>query len=353
MRGDPKEFPFEIRALTGKSCNLILFPWRESHYVERLFWGSINAVTAPIALIVMIDTDLTPTIADIASGSGYVADNKEARKRSQSLLIARSRAFSCASDPEGGSTTLHIGERRGRAESSAASRNVPSSPPCSPAPSAVQGSLMRLLSGHDLTLDDSITAPQHPTVETARTSVSIHTMLCVISNLAVCSTIFPLALRFAQRQSVQITVIVTSDIADFPDNLQEILSAFRNLTETVNNIKIDFLQTPSRDVEAIMTQCAANIYDLIVVGFSESWNSTVGRTDDVGDETVGDVIPPSAASHRSHRTPSISFGAPVIDNAGASYNISAIILPFYLLFICSFLIFYFLFFNLIYRQFYV
>ena len=263
----------------------------------------------------MIDSDLTPTIADIASGSGYLSDNREARKRSQSLLIARSRAFSCASDPEGGGTTLHIGESRGRAESSAVSKNVPSSPPCSPATSAVQGSLKRLLSGHDLTLDESITAPQHPTVETARSSVSIHTMLCIISNVAVCSTIFPLALRFAQRQSLQITVIVTSDIDDYPDNLLEMLSAFRNLTETVNNIKIDFLQTSSRDVEDIMAQCAENIYDLIVVGYSENLNSSIS-SDDVGEEFVGDVIPPSAASHRSHRAPSMSFGTSVIDNTG-------------------------------------
>ena len=195
------------------------------------------------------------------------------------------------------------------------SKNVPSSPPCSPATSAVQGSLRRLLSGHDLTLDESITAPQHPTVETARSSVSIHTMLCIISNVAVCSTIFPLALRFAQRQSLQITVIVTSDIDDYPDNLLEMLSAFRNLTETVNNIKIDFLQTSSRDVEDIMAHCAENIYDLIVVGFSENLNSSIS-SDDVGEEYVGDVIPPSAASHRSHRAPSMSFGASVIDNTG-------------------------------------
>lgn len=44
MRGDPNEFPQEIRALTAKTCSLILLPWRASPYVERLFWASIRLV---------------------------------------------------------------------------------------------------------------------------------------------------------------------------------------------------------------------------------------------------------------------------------------------------------------------
>ena len=326
IRGDPREFPYEIRALTGKSCNLILFPWRASQYVERLFWGSINAVSAPIALIVMLDTTLTPTIADIASGGGNIPDSKEARNRSQSTH-ARARTFSGGSDPDGFTTAVHSGESRGRAASAVSpgifSNNVAGvvSPGCPSSPSPVQGSLMRLLSGHDISVEENNTALQHPIIETSHQSASIESMLCIITNAAICSTMFPLALRFAERKSISITVLVTSDAGEYSDNLTDNLSAFLNIAESLDNIKIHFIQKSSKDVEAIVTHCAEEMYDLIVVGYNGGDEYVKSTEDVIPLSPPPPLSPPSVTNgSRSHRAHSVSFLTSVADSTGTSQH---------------------------------
>jgi len=72
LRGDPLEFPLELKAiceqrntvgidpstetiLTGddlikRGCDILLMPWRATNYVETLFWGSYYLSPAPIAV---------------------------------------------------------------------------------------------------------------------------------------------------------------------------------------------------------------------------------------------------------------------------------------------------------------
>lgn len=167
MRGDPKEFPREIRTVTSRSaCNLILFPWRESQYVERLFWGSLKCSSAPIAIVVMLETALTPTIADIAIG---------VVNRGRSETVSRRRSTSGAS---GMSDTLSQGGQGGYSEgTSATAVPIPSSPI-----SSFKNLLQRekrereAFAGSPVTSEDGFIAAEDPLQ-----NISIKTVLAVIT----------------------------------------------------------------------------------------------------------------------------------------------------------------------------
>ena len=318
MRGDPREFPHEIRNLTSKSCNLILMPWRVSLYVERLFWGSMRSLTSPIALIVMLDTNLTPTIADIATGAGGgTGMEREVRNRSQSAAAARSRALSSVSDPDG-SASSYPGDCRGRSDSILAS-TVPtsggvsmSSPQYSPAPSsAVQGSLMRLLSGHDTAHLEENTPQPLPTVETGRQSVCIRSMVCVITGSSMCQALLPLALRLAEKMSLQVTVLVAAEISELPDCLLGALAVFKKAAEFIRNIKIEYMSISCKDVDSIVSHCADRMYDLIAFGYRDYGGEG-------GGESSEDLIPPPLG--RVHRSSSISFATSAPDSSGKIFS---------------------------------
>lgn len=297
MRGDPREFPHEIRGITNKTCNLILFPWRQSQYVETLFWGTIRSATAPIALLVMLDTYLTPTIADIAieSGTGIVGEMN--RNRSHSAAVARSRAMSVSSDPETNSTVEDKSKYDGI------------SPPTGVSPSSTpQGSLLSRKKSTSVPNDDVPVQNQNSSSEGSRQSVTIKSMLCVITASTICTAIFPLVLRFAERKSVEITVLVTSDRRTFPDMLIESLAAFRRIVENTSNVTVTILTTPSEDIESILSHCTLKMYDLIVFGFS-----------DICGMDSGGIVDPIPLLTRGHRSASMSFSTSALDGTGTGY----------------------------------
>ena len=270
----------------------------------------------------MLDTTLTPTIADIAAGgngSTTHAAEREVRNRSQSHAIARSRAFSTVSDPDQAGASSYPGDCRGDSAialstalpTPTSSFQSPSSnvvtPPNSPPPSASHGSLMRLLSGHEGPVEDPATAIA---VETNRQSMPIRTMLCVVTGSAMCASIFSLALRFADRRSIQITVQITSDWRDYPNSLLDSLESFRQAASSISNITLVFMSTPSSDIDGILERCTEKIFDLIVFGFSEQGCDGGERRE----EAPSLPVPLS----RSHRSASMSFGfdAVPLDAAG-------------------------------------
>ena len=295
MRGDPREFPYEIRGMTNKTCNLILFPWRASQYVETLFWGTIRSATAPIALIVMLNTNLTPTIVDMAIevGTGHVGEMN--RTRSHSAAVARSRAMSISSDPE----TNPLPEDRLKIDGVF--------PPIGISPSTTpQGSQLSRKKSTYMPTDDATTLLQNSTLENSRQSVTIKSILCVVTGSAMCSSIFSVVLRFAERKSTEITVLVTSDRRTFPDALKESLAVFRKAVEGISNVTVTILTTPSEDVESILLLCAEKMYDLIVFGFSE--------TSGIDSAGTLDPIPPPLT--RVHRSASITFSTAALDSTG-------------------------------------
>ena len=282
MRGDPKEFPHEIRALTNKKCNLILLPWRVSQYLERLFWHSLRTVSSPIALIVVLDTTLSPTRADLATGGASGSERGEQRARSQSVNFGRSRAVSTADvdidciDGLPGIKSETLGS---------------SSPSTSPVLS------LRRMSSMVDNADDIIPAAD-------RQSVCVQTVLVVITGSATCCTAFPLALRFADRKSTEVTVLVTSDRRSYPEPLKEVLAAFRHSAQDISNITIKILTTPSKDIDAIIAECAESMYDLVIFGHS------VAATDDCQEDSS--PVPHS----RPHRSASITFSPSIMDIPG-------------------------------------
>jgi hypothetical protein len=286
MRGDPKEFPHEIRALTNKKCNLILLPWRVSQYLERLFWHSLRTVSSPIALIVVLDTTLSPTRADLSTGGASGSERGEQRARSQSVNFGRARAVSTAD------VDIDIDGLPG-----IKSETLGSSPP-STSPVLSLRRMSSMVDGGNA--DDVIPAAD-------RQSVCVQTVLVVITGSATCCTAFPLALRFADRKSTEVTVLVTSDRRSFPEPLKEELAAFRHSAADVSNITVKILTTPSRDVDAIIAECAESMYDLVIFG-----HSIVGADDCLEESSP---VPLS----RPHRSASITFSPTILDIPGQRY----------------------------------
>ena len=314
MRGDPREFPHEIKTLTARSCNLILFPWRASQYAEGLFWGIVRTSSAPVALVVMLDTTLTPTIADIAIEAGIGNAEEMTRGRSQSVAIARNRAMSGSSDTDTPVPVISFSSydererERGRSESISAPCPVNGlSPTQSPQLSGGQAIRKRMS-------EDNSYIPSSgggiATVDGIKQSVSIKSMLCIITGTNMCSAIFPIALRFAEKKSIEVTVLVSSDRRQFPESLIESLAAFRHAAERISNITVTILTTPSEDVDSILNHCSQRLYDLTVFGFSEN-----------GVEGIIDSIPPPIS--RSLRSASMSFSGPM-DGTGESLNLRKI-----------------------------
>lgn len=255
MRGDANEFPREIKNLTVKgSCNLLLFPWRESQYVERLFWGSVRCMSVPIALVVMLGTTLTPTIVDIATGAVPLTG---IRSRSESVATARSIAMSGDFDVEAGGhapandrmrvdSPTRLGLDRNRSES-------------------VMSSSSSVLHVDDIP----------PMIETFRSdSTHIRSILAVVTGSPMDIAIFPMMLRFSERHSINIKMLVTSDRRHFPQVVIEALSAFRHSAESCINITVDVLTTPSSDVESILQRCSEKdkMYDMIIFGYKNDEN---------------------------------------------------------------------------------
>lgn len=299
MRGDPKEFPHAISSLTGKSCSLILFPWRASQYVERLFWHSLRTVAAPVALLVMLDTTLSPTLADIAGG--WTISEKEHRARSQSFLSEKSRATFVSLDSEHGARNTASTQSDNLA-STLGQMSPHSQTPMSPTPGNTGGSLLRMFSNYNLDHDDM---PPPPYPKGRRPNAAIKKVLAVVTGSSMCVALFPLVLSFAERKACRITVLIGYDVEHFSESLIQALAAFKQSVEALKNVSIKTLPESRKASESIISYCSSNMHDLIILG-----HSVVDPTITICDEGPIDIIP--VHSPRLHRSNSISFSVPAI-----------------------------------------
>lgn len=302
MRGDPKEFPQAINALTGKSCSLILFPWRASQYVERLFWHSLRTVAAPVAVVVMCDTILSPTVADIAGGRTF--NEKEHRVRSQSLLSEKSRAAHVTTDSEHGanhSASNHVENL----SSPLGQISPPSHAALSPTPGNSGGGLLRLFSGYSL--DHEELSPP-PYTKGRRQNAAIKKVLAIVTGSSMCAALLPLVLNFAEKRACRITVLIGYDAKHFAEPLIRALAAFKLSVEALKHVTIKTLPESTNGLEAILTYCTSNMHDLIVFG-----HSVVDPTATRVEDGPVDVIP--FQSQRTHRSSSVAFSLPAAVDA--------------------------------------
>lgn len=298
MRGDPKEFPHAICSLTGKSCSLILFPWRASQYVERLFWHSLRTVAAPVALLVMLDTTLSPTVADIAGG--WTHSEKEQRARSQSHLSEKSRATFVSIESEHGGRSSFNNQCEN--QSSALGQLSPQSHAAlSPTPGNTGGSLLRLFSSYNVDQHEELPPPPYPS--SRRQNSAIKKVLAIVTGSSMCGAIFPLVLSFAEKKACSITVLIGYDVKHFSEQLIQHLAAFKQPAEALKNVTIKTLPESRNGAELIISYCESNMHDLIVLGHS--------MVDPTSEDGLVDVIPP-VHSPRLHRSNSISFSVPTI-----------------------------------------
>ena len=52
LRGDPSEFPLELRSITEvDGCNFMLVPWDGTEFSQRIVWGCVRLIGAPVGVI--------------------------------------------------------------------------------------------------------------------------------------------------------------------------------------------------------------------------------------------------------------------------------------------------------------
>ena len=112
------------------------------------------------------------------------------------------------------------------------------------------------------------------------TGSRIRSVLAVITGASTDTALFPMMLRFAQRNFIEVKVVVTSDRRTFPVPVREALAQFQKLANGFPNITIEHLITPSTDIPFLIEFCSTNAennttngrsngscYDVIAIGY--------------------------------------------------------------------------------------
>ena len=260
IRGDPAEFPREIGSLTSRSGGtLVLFPWRPSQYVERLFWRTLKASPAPIALVAHLNISLTSTFADEQAAT-TVANGRHRADSGDDSQPTRSRGVSISGDepppPRGRGYSQSVEIKKSYTPAKLLTRTP---------------SMLEMVRGRAMSRESDGGLHQ------------IKSVLAIITGAPPDVTIFPLVLRYAERALVEVKVLVTSDRRTFPSSVKEALTSFQRIAKDFPNIAIEHLITPAADVQALIDQCSeppaeGGIYDMIVVGYGERTANTTNAT---------------------------------------------------------------------------
>ena len=267
MQGDPAEYPREIRTLSFRAgSTLMLFPWRPSQYVERLFWRTLKVFTAPIALVVHLNVALTSTLADEQAAASSTTRKRTNSEDENTGTPTRSRGISIDA-PD--SIPPPLGTR-GRSASQSIEVSKKSYTPARLHRTGSTIEMMRVQKAVD----------EEDDTNEYSSSLLIRSVLAVITGASVDTALFPMMLRFAQRSFIEVKVVVTSDRRTFPVPVREALAQFQKLANGFPNITIEHLITPSTDIPFLIEFCSTNAennttngrsngscYDVIAIGY--------------------------------------------------------------------------------------
>jgi len=230
VRGDPMHFPEELRdKVDQNSLNVVLFPWRESPYVEQLFWGSVGLVNVPLVLVVQTHV----TVLSVPEG--------------------RARAGTTASSEHDGDTgrvlpgfvagVLGGAQHKPSDASDTHTSSLPASPP----------------------------TPGTALNKAVAENVTVKQVLAIITGEPADLLLLPFLLRCAQNPALHVTVLVASISANFPASLSTALDSLRRRVRSMklSNFSMEQLGLTGNQVEAIIMKVATGPrYDIIVLSFS-------------------------------------------------------------------------------------
>ena len=152
------------------------------------------------------------------------------------------------------------------------------------------------------------------------TGSRIRSVLAVITGASTDTALFPMMLRFAQRNFIEVKVVVTSDRRTFPVPVREALAQFQKLAEGFSNITIEHLITPSTDIPSLIEQCSMptdedSHFDMIAVGCSHLNVSSPDMTNEQEDDNDRIPSPPPPLSRIRSQTIQEAFAPAVPDGA--------------------------------------
>ena len=319
IRGDPAEFPREIGSLTSRSGGtLVLFPWRPSQYVERLFWRTLRVSPAPIALVVCLDGSAPPGedwVTVVAGGGRQRTDSDSdegggggggQQVRSRGGTVG-DESYHSQSHPQshplsggfGGGHPPPVHPLQGETRRSA---SHPTPARLTRTPSMADGwagGCSRALSRE---WDEESTPRTHP----------IRSILAIVTGAPPDVALFPLVLRFAERGVVGVRVLVTSEHRTYPSTVRDALANFEQIAGDFSTISMEYLLTPAAHVQALIDECTARppdrgLYDMIVVGYEgdcQSPNNSTATSEEIASprtrrSTLSEAMsPPDAAEWR-------------------------------------------------------
>lgn len=215
VRGDPREFPKELRTMSKQhESDALLYPWRgQSDYSSMLFWKTLSKLSIPVALVVSKTTRATEGVGRVgvvggsgntstlhSSGAGDVEMPAPTRVRQNSLdgsaiELTTFVAGAGGMQHRGRSTSVPEAFGRGRATS-------------------VAENLNRIMTIEAFNYDVENTADA---ATGAGSTGVIKEVLCVVSGQPVDRALLALMARVVEHNSVHLLVVVTADKADFPE----------------------------------------------------------------------------------------------------------------------------------------
>ncbi len=221
VQGDPDEFPLEMRRLTrAHDCNLVLFPWRDSAYAQKLFWSSVHVLGCPVALVV----------------------HKEVQPAEP--LLGTSFAAPSSNNASGGGV-----HQRGRANSffGSAFAHLFDTDDLDPGPAP----------------NRPVRAPRPPRRRGGQQIVA------VLTGRAMDVVMFSILLRFAESSTSRVTVFVPRDNDLFESAVLGAMASFQAETALAENVQMVPCEALSTDTEGLCRLLADSQFDVCVSAFVE------------------------------------------------------------------------------------
>ena len=235
IRGDPVHFPGElIKKSIDLEFNVVLFPWRPASFVEQMFWGAVQGIHVPIALLVQSHLSAASAPEGLLAAGSSDAEKVRVRVRAGSdaektsrargdsnasneteddlRKVRSNRSASVASIASGSSAqNLDPGHEKGTPRKDSVDSS--DSKAAMPSPSGLQR-VGHLIAG----------APEAQPCVTD--NVQLRSILVLIAGAACDALLLPFVLRCAGSQHLTITVAICADTLS--DNLHAAISSLKH-----------------------------------------------------------------------------------------------------------------------------
>lgn len=220
IQGNPDEFPSELKHLAAANdAHFVLMPWRQSDYLQKFFWHSLNTVSMPLALVVHLD-------------NGEVGDHGNAQTH-HSFEGANNSSARGVGSQHGHSHGMDVAYRSMRRRRSTISKHS----------------------------------------EISKLPTAACPTLCVVAVLQGVSMdvlLLRLLMRFVENGSRIVHLVIPGDFNTFDSSVVAAFCVFRAATSELSSVHITVLDdVPQSDLLQLKEHCSTLPCDLFICSFSE------------------------------------------------------------------------------------